>query len=482
MKGLKEIYGFTLKHLLGAGVVKATTIIFALILFALPAILIPASADSDTPGEEMTEPEPGRPSGPAEDQYNAEGVGKVYVVSEGLPLLSGEVLAEKKLSGYETASFAGASSRKEAEQKAAGEAGALILVFTETEEGLSIRGIVPEDSVLDVDKALFLADTAAKELPRLLGGETVTAPLSLEFTDAEEAQPADPEKARGEELRGILTMVLPYLNIMVIYFLVLYYGQSAANSVILEKTSKLMDTFLVSVKPETMIFGKVLAAWTAALLQVFIWIASLLLGCGAGILIAKASSPESVSGVLRLVSLLREATGMFSLPAALVALSLLVGGFLLYCCMAAIGASFASKPEELSASISVFTILLVVSMFVTLRAGFLEGEMAAGVKWFDIFPFTAILITPARVLLGYVSDGFTRPCRSTRAISRSFRISPPCSGSRAYSTPSITRRSRTKVTSTAAASSVKPGLKRGFAPSEDSSARPERRSAVATGL
>ena len=46
--------------------------------------------------------------------------------------------------------------------------------------------------------------TAAKELPRLLGGETVTAPLSLEFTDAEEAQPADPEKAR------VLTSMLAY--------------------------------------------------------------------------------------------------------------------------------------------------------------------------------------------------------------------------------------------------------------------------------
>ena len=42
-------------------------------------------------------------------------------------------------------------------------------------------------------------------------------------------------------------------------------------------------------------------------------------------------------------------------------------------------------------------------MLVTIRAGFLSGEMAAGAKWYDFFPFNAILITPSRVLLGTVN-------------------------------------------------------------------------------
>ena len=41
----------------------------------------------------------------------------------------------------------------------------------------------------------------------------------------------------------------------------------------------------------------------------------------------------------------------------------------------------------------------------TIRVGFLNGDMAVGAKWYDFFPFTSILITPSRVLLGTVSFG-----------------------------------------------------------------------------
>ena len=59
-----------------------------------------------------------------------------------------------------------------------------------------------------------------------------------------------------ETVREILAYLLPVVNIMVLYFLILLYGQSVAGNVIMEKTSKLMDTFLVAVKPTAMVFGR----------------------------------------------------------------------------------------------------------------------------------------------------------------------------------------------------------------------------------
>lgn len=41
----------------------------------------------------------------------------------------------------------------------------------------------------------------------------------------------------------VLSMVLPFVSLMLLYFLVLLYGQGTAASVLLEKTSKLMDCF-----------------------------------------------------------------------------------------------------------------------------------------------------------------------------------------------------------------------------------------------
>ena len=73
----------------------------------------------------------------------------------------------------------------------------------------------------------------------------------------------DPQAAAKE----VLGMILPYLGVMIMYFLILFYGQGVANSVILEKTSKLMDFFLVTVEPAAMVLGKVLAMAAAGLLQ-----------------------------------------------------------------------------------------------------------------------------------------------------------------------------------------------------------------------
>ena len=68
----------------------------------------------------------------------------------------------------------------------------------------------------------------------------LTAPVEVTVTGGQTGD--------GEAM-GLLSMLLPFASLMLLYFLVLLYGQSTAASVILEKTSKLMDLFLVSVEP-----------------------------------------------------------------------------------------------------------------------------------------------------------------------------------------------------------------------------------------
>lgn len=68
----------------------------------------------------------------------------------------------------------------------------------------------------------------------------LTAPVEVTVTGGQTGE--------GETM-GLLSMLLPFASLMLLYFLVLLYGQSTAASVILEKTSKLMDLFLVSVEP-----------------------------------------------------------------------------------------------------------------------------------------------------------------------------------------------------------------------------------------
>lgn len=206
-----------------------------------------------------------------------------------------------------------------------------------------------------------------------------------------------------DEVRSLLGLVIPYLNIMVLYFFVLLYGQGVAQSVITEKTSKLMEFFLISVRPSAMILGKLTAVCLSGVIQLFSWILALMAGFGLGSLGAKAIDPETDMLVLRLLESFGSMTeGMFSAGGVVLALAMLLTGMLLYCSLAGIGGAIAGKPEDLSSTNVVFTLILIGSFFACLLAGGLDGSGDVS-GWMDWLPFTAVMVTPARIVLGTIS-------------------------------------------------------------------------------
>ena len=414
MKGLKEVFAFTLRQQLKIPAVRTLTIVIALLLFLVPAAAMTltelsrqSDAETELPAEEIV------PEEPFED-VNAGGIEEILYVNETSDALGYDLLGNAEIPGLEGIRFSRIDSVEAANAAARGKEGILILLLRDDGEYVEALGIVPEGSALDAGKALYAAERTTDAISALTAAGTgipaenqaeAAKPFFMDFSGPDPSDAMNEEERENETLRSVAVMILPYINIMLIYFLVLYYGQSSANSVILEKTSKLMDSFLVAVKPESMIFGKVLAEWTAALIQFGAWVLALIGGFSAGTFLVKTINPDSTMGILRLFDFLGSVTKMFALPEVILSVLMIAAGFFLYCCLAAICASFASKPEELAGTLSIFSILLVASMLVTIRAGFMNGEMAEGAKWFDFFPFTAILITPSRVLLGTVSFG-----------------------------------------------------------------------------
>ncbi len=412
MKGFKEVFRFTLKQQFTIKSARILTIVVALILFFTPLLVI-------TIAELSSEPEPPEIELPGIDEeqiipddYSSDGVKSVFYAVKTDDGFSWDVLSSKKLPGYESAEFIRCTNADEAASRAGETNGSLILLLNRSDNRYQITTVMPKDSAFSEDKAAFLTSAMTASLHELLISQmgltkAQTAAIETEIIpeiseEGSESLLTEEDRANGE-MKEIIGMLLPYVNIMLIYFLVLYYGQSVANSVILEKTSKLMDTFLVSVKPRAMIFGKVAASWVAALVQFLIWVLSCVGGFAAGVFIVRTVRPDIDSGFFRLLDLLKNASKIFSLPEIIVSVLLIAGGFFLYCSMAGIAGSFASKPEELSSTIGFFTLTLVISMLITLSAGFIDGEMSVGAKWYDFVPFTATLLTPSRVLLGFAN-------------------------------------------------------------------------------
>ncbi len=84
--------------------------------------------------------------------------------------------------------------------------------------------------------------------------------------------------------------------VMIIYFMVLVYGQQNLTVVIEEKSSRMVEVLLASLRPEQLMMGKVLGIGLAALTQVAVWTAAGLVASGQGIAVGGAQVDLAMFG------------------------------------------------------------------------------------------------------------------------------------------------------------------------------------------
>lgn len=307
--------------------------------------------------------------------------------------------------GYDQISYEMYGTPQEALDAAAGVENAAVLIVERGSQGDLLSLVLPQDSNLSKSDLEGLERFVGNAYPYIQMQRTglepqelakLTAPVSVDTHRSAESQ-----ESALDALKEALAYILPYLNIMVLYFMVLFYGQGVATSVLMEKTSKLMDTMLLAAKPGGMVIGKVLAQALAGVVQIFIWLAALAGGLWGGALVVRFINPDSQMAILQLMDMLGGMGGLFAVSAAVAALLQIVAGFLLYCSLAAIGGAVAGKQEDLSSTSLLFILALIGSFCVCLYSGGL-GTMSPASAWLNWVPFTAVMIVPGRVLLGQI--------------------------------------------------------------------------------
>ena len=393
LQGTGTVFRFSFLQQTGKTGWRLTTVLPALLmLVAIPLIMVIALQSAD---KEITETP----------------VTAVYVAdSTGIPS-DYSLLNEAGNDVFSKIEYISAADAEAAIAAAGQREGALALLTELGEGGYELTLIRPEGTALKATEAKdylrFLRDAfpdLAREKSGLTEGqlsELSKAVLSGSSTSA--AYRDDSIKGSYETIREVLEMALPYVGIMLLYFMVLVYGQGVAGSVILEKSSKLMDTMLLSLQPQAMILGKTLAGWLAGVVQMLVWAAGAVLGCVLGRFLVLQLEPGSTMGILQFFSMLGSASGLFTLPNIILAAAIILAGFLMYCAIASIGGALASKPEDLGSCNSIFTLLLLASFFLTMYGESSSSRsMVSDAAWMNYVPFTAVMSTPARALLGQV--------------------------------------------------------------------------------
>lgn len=148
---------------------------------------------------------------------------------------------------------------------------------------------------------------------------------------------------------GSNNLAYTFILIMVIYMVVILYGNSIATTVASEKGNRTMELLVTSAKPTALIFGKVLAGCLAAIIQI-------------GLLIVAAKTTytlnaESWGGMLDMV---------FNIPADVLGAFAAFGilGFIFYSFIFGALGALVSKSEDVNSSSTPITIVFIAVYFV----------------------------------------------------------------------------------------------------------------------
>jgi ABC-2 type transport system permease protein len=167
-----------------------------------------------------------------------------------------------------------------------------------------------------------------------------------------------------------------YALFFLMYFVILFYGMNVARSIIEEKTSRIFEVLLATIRPEEMMAGKVLGVGAVGLTQIGIWIVAGLLVAQFGLL---------ASGVS--ISITPVQVGFFILFFLL--------GFVLYSSVAAALGAMTSSEQELQ-QLNMFLMLpLIACSVVILRVVRDSDGLVANA--FSFFPFCTPLIMYVRI-------------------------------------------------------------------------------------
>ncbi len=205
-------------------------------------------------------------------------------------------------------------------------------------------------------------------------------------------QPAafEPQQTNGktEATLGEVTFLIGYAIAYVLFLAITMYAVAVMRSVVQEKTSRVMELMVATVKPRSLMAGKIVGVGGAGLVQLAVW-----LGMAAFALAYR----DQILGAFGV------SAGNVTLPSLTfdviaIALAFFVLGYFFYASMyAAVGAMVSTEQDTQQVQLPVTVLLIVGIVSMTSVSGDPRGIMATIMT---MIPFWSPMLMPMRYLLG----------------------------------------------------------------------------------
>lgn len=205
-----------------------------------------------------------------------------------------------------------------------------------------------------------------------------------------------------DEAQSTSSMVSYFIGIvvaMMLYMFLLLYGQMVMTSIIEEKNNRVLEIIVSSVKPQTLMLGKILGICAVAITQILIW--GVLIGSfskwvmpliTAGI---NSSDPELTAAMAQL------GNAGFMVSLFLYILLFLIFGFLFYAAIFAAIGSAVDNIQDASQLTMLPTLPIILGIVFSMVA--LNDPNSQLSVWMSMIPFTSPMVMLSRIPFGIPS-------------------------------------------------------------------------------
>lgn len=217
----------------------------------------------------------------------------------------------------------------------------------------------------------------------------------------------------------MINYVVPMVISLVLFILIFAYGQMVAQSIATEKTSRVMELLLTSVRPLAIVIGKVLAMGLVSLLQF------MLIGAVGGISFAM-TAPFGIGGDLikimqntelqvgenaAIAEAVNGSFGSLSPLTFILIFVIFVLGFLLFALIAALVGASVSRMEDLAQAMQPYSLLGVLGFYLAYFPSIMTMDSLdtgaasdnAMQTFACFFPVSSPFALPSALLLGNLS-------------------------------------------------------------------------------
>jgi len=277
-------------------------------------------------------------------------------------------------------------------------------VETKGQINIYSEGTIPPSLAMTVENALTdtiqKARLAASGIPNLQQIIDETS-INLNVRNITWQQDGNEQESSTDAAMGI-GMILAFI----IYMFVIFYGQMIMNSVIEEKTNRIVEVVVSSCRPFHLMLGKIIGVGLAGLTQMAIWIVLLgivgtLAGSAVGLtgatvtpdLTAAGVSPDVVedttSEVIRQVLSINYASIIINF------LLYFIGGYLLYSAIFAALGSAVDQPSDASQMLWPVMIIIIIAIYAAM--GCMTNPNGPMAFWCSMIPFTSPIVMMIRL-------------------------------------------------------------------------------------